>query len=118
MPGRFHLYPFKVGEIIHLKKQHPCGGWLWRVERIGADIGMTCTTCNRFMVMPRQKLEKAMKSVQAPEQASAQAQAQTPAQAQGKGSAHALGKGSARVQVQTPAMPRKKTGRTGGTSVL
>ena len=64
MPGRFHLYPFKTGEILHLKKQHPCGGWLWRVERVGADIGLKCTTCSRFMVLPRQKLEKALKSVQ------------------------------------------------------
>ncbi len=64
MPSRFHLYPFKIGEILHLKKQHPCGGWLWRVQRTGADIGLVCTTCGRLMNMPRQKLEKAMKSVQ------------------------------------------------------
>lgn len=68
MPGRFHLYPFKVGEVLHLKKQHPCGGWLWQVDRIGADIGLKCLTCGRFMVLPRQKLEKALKSVQTEQQ--------------------------------------------------
>ncbi|MEA4888819.1 MAG: DUF951 domain-containing protein [Clostridiaceae bacterium] len=64
MPSRFYLYPFKVGEILHLKKQHPCGGWLWQVQRTGADIGLVCTTCGHLMNMPRQKLEKAMESVQ------------------------------------------------------
>ena len=64
MPGTYFIsIRFKVGEILHLKKQHPCGGWLWQVERIGADIGLKCLTCGRFMVMPRQKLEKAVKSV-------------------------------------------------------
>jgi len=66
MPGRFKLYPFKKGEILYLKKQHPCGGWLWQVERTGADIALKCLTCGHFMTMPRQKLEKAVKSVQPP----------------------------------------------------
>ena len=80
MPGRFHLYPFKVGEVLHLKKQHPCGGWLWRVDRVGADIGLSCTTCSRFMVLPRQKLEKALKSVQPAEQQPVQPTSQHPVQ--------------------------------------
>ena len=64
MPSRFNLYPFKPGEILHLKKQHPCGGWLWSVERTGADIALKCLTCGHFMNMPRQKLEKAVKSIE------------------------------------------------------
>ena len=63
MPGRYNLYPFQIGEVLQLKKQHPCGGWQWLVERIGADIGLKCLTCSRFMVLPRQKLEKAVKTV-------------------------------------------------------
>ncbi len=64
MPSRFNLYAFQTGEMLHLKKQHPCGGWLWSVERVGAEIALKCTTCGHFMVMPRQKLEKAVKSIQ------------------------------------------------------
>ena len=64
MPGRYHLYPFSKGEIVHMKKQHPCGSWLWQIERVGADIGLKCMICGHFVVMPRQKLEKAVKSVQ------------------------------------------------------
>lgn len=64
MPNPFHLYPFKTGEILRLKKQHPCGGWVWQVQRTGADIGLKCLTCGRFMALPRQKLEKAVKAVE------------------------------------------------------
>ncbi len=64
MPTRFHLYPFQQGEILHLKKKHPCGGWLWEVQRVGADIAVKCLTCGHFLVISRQNLEKAVKSVQ------------------------------------------------------
>ena len=64
MPGRYHLYTFKVGEVLNLKKQHPCGGWRWEVQRVGADITLKCLTCGHLLVMPRQKLEKALKSVE------------------------------------------------------
>ena len=64
MPARFYLYPFKTGEVLRLKKQHPCGGWRWEVQRIGADIALKCLTCGHLLVMPRQKLEKALKSVE------------------------------------------------------
>ncbi|HAL74082.1 MAG TPA: DUF951 domain-containing protein [Clostridiales bacterium] len=64
MPGQFHLYQFKAGEILILKKQHPCGGRLWQVERAGAEIALKCLTCGHFMTISRQKLEKAVKTVQ------------------------------------------------------
>lgn len=63
MPTRFYLYPFKTGDILRLKKPHPCGGYLWQVERVGADIGMKCLQCGRFQTLARRKLEKAVKSV-------------------------------------------------------
>ncbi len=62
MPGRFNLYPFQKGEVLKLKKKHPCGGWLWLVERTGADIAIKCLVCGRLLVLPRQKMEKAVKS--------------------------------------------------------
>ncbi len=51
-----------------MKKQHPCGGQLWRVERTGADIHLKCLTCGRFITMPRRKLEKAIKSIEPSEE--------------------------------------------------
>ena len=64
MPGRFHLYPFKTGEILRMKKPHPCGSFLWQVERAGAEITLKCLTCGRVVQLTRAKLEKAVKSVQ------------------------------------------------------
>lgn len=63
MPTRFYLYPFRTGDILKLKKRHPCGSYLWQVERVGADIGIRCRGCGRFQALPRQKLEKAVKEV-------------------------------------------------------
>jgi hypothetical protein len=69
MPGLFHLYPFKVGEILKLKKPHPCGGQRWQVSRVGADIAIKCLTCGHLQTMPRRQLEKAIKAVEPPDQA-------------------------------------------------
>jgi hypothetical protein len=63
MPSPFHLFPFAVGQILTLKKPHPCGSTQWRVERVGADIGCTCLGCGHFHVWPRRQLEKALKQV-------------------------------------------------------
>ena len=46
----------KTGDILRLKKRHPCGGWLWTVTRLGADIGMVCQECGRYVMMPRSQL--------------------------------------------------------------
>ena len=64
MPSRFDLFPFSVGQVLILKKKHPCGSARWRVDRIGADIGCTCLGCGHFHVWPRRQLEKAMKDVE------------------------------------------------------
>ena len=52
---------FEIGDMVRLKKVHPCGGYDWRVVRIGADIGITCAGCGRRLVMPRSALERRMK---------------------------------------------------------
>ena len=54
---------FKLGDVIRLKKVHPCGGFDWEVDRIGADIGIRCRTCKRRLVLPRTALEKRLKSI-------------------------------------------------------
>ncbi|MFA7206438.1 MAG: DUF951 domain-containing protein [Saccharofermentanales bacterium] len=63
MAGKFELYKFKPGDVLKLRKVHPCGSFEWMVERTGMDIGIRCRKCGHFMVIPRRKLEKAVKSV-------------------------------------------------------
>jgi hypothetical protein len=54
---------FAIGDVVRLRKVHPCGGWEWVVTRIGADIGLRCLTCGRRVLLPRSKVEKRIKSV-------------------------------------------------------
>ena len=57
---------FHLGDHLTLRKTHPCGGVEWRVERLGADIGIRCLTCGRYLLTPRRKLQRATKARQAP----------------------------------------------------
>ena len=52
---------FHLGQVVRLKKSHPCGSFEWRVTRLGGDIGLRCTGCDRYMLMPRSSLERKMK---------------------------------------------------------
>jgi hypothetical protein len=54
---------FRIGDLLRLRKQHPCGGFEWRVYRLGADIGIRCTTCGRHVFIERRVLEKRLKKV-------------------------------------------------------
>ena len=50
-----------MGDAVRLRKVHPCGGYEWRVVRLGADIGMVCQTCQRRVLLPRREFEKRVK---------------------------------------------------------
>ncbi len=52
-----------VGDIIELKKPHPCGEKRFSILRVGSDIRIVCCGCSRDMTLPRVKLEKAIKKV-------------------------------------------------------
>ncbi len=52
-----------LDDIVRLRKPHPCGGYEWRVVRLGADIGLVCTTCRRRVLLPRSKFNKRLKSI-------------------------------------------------------
>ena len=54
---------FRLGETLTLRKARPCGGTTWRVERLGADIGIRCLTCGHYLLTPRTRLERAVKPV-------------------------------------------------------
>ena len=49
---------FRVGDVVRLRRPHPCGGVDWTVVRIGADIGLRCTTCNHRVMLPRSDAER------------------------------------------------------------
>jgi len=49
---------FRVGDVVRLRRPHPCGGLDWTVVRIGADIGIRCTTCNHRVMLPRGDVER------------------------------------------------------------
>ena len=53
----------KVGDILRMKKAHPCGNSLWQVGRLGADIGVTCQKCGRYVLLSRSYLERRVKEV-------------------------------------------------------
>jgi hypothetical protein len=53
---------FRVGDVLRMRKPHPCGGFEWSVLRLGADIGVKCQTCGRRLMLPRRELERRMKS--------------------------------------------------------
>ncbi len=52
-----------VGDVVQMRKQHPCGGDTWRIVRIGADIGIRCLTCDRKVLLPRSECERRIKRV-------------------------------------------------------
>lgn len=51
-----------MGDVVRLRKQHPCGGYEWEVVRLGADIGIVCQTCQRRVLLPRREFEKRVKT--------------------------------------------------------
>ena len=48
----------ELGELLRLRKPHPCGGFDWEVTRLGADIGLRCQTCARHVLVERRLLER------------------------------------------------------------
>lgn len=52
-----------VGDIVRLKKQHPCGSHEWEVLRIGADFRLKCTGCGHQIMIPRKLVEKNIKEI-------------------------------------------------------
>jgi hypothetical protein len=53
---------FQVGDIVRLRKPHPCGGTDWEIVRLGADIGLKCQTCQHRVLLTRRELEKRLKT--------------------------------------------------------
>lgn len=52
-----------LGDVVRLKKVHPCGGYEWQVVRLGADIGIKCLKCGRRVLLGRSVFERRVKEV-------------------------------------------------------
>ena len=54
---------YEVGDVVTLKKQHPCGSREWEVLRVGADFRLKCLGCSHQVMMARKLVEKNMKAL-------------------------------------------------------
>ena len=54
---------YDVGDIVRMKKKHPCGSDEWRLTRVGMDFGMRCQGCDHFVMIPRVKFEKMCRAI-------------------------------------------------------
>ena len=56
------IVDFRMGDIVRLRKAHPCGGFDWEVVRLGADIGLECADVRPSRAAGRRMLEKRLKA--------------------------------------------------------
>jgi len=57
------VHKYMVGDIVKMKKAHPCGSDEWEVMRTGMDFRIKCLGCGRQVMLPRPKFEKGVKKV-------------------------------------------------------
>ena len=53
----------RVGDVLKMKKPHPCGSFEWKVLRSGMDFRLKCLGCGREVLVPRAKAEKGIKQI-------------------------------------------------------
>ena len=53
----------RIGDVLELKKPHPCGSREWTVLRVGMDFKLRCIGCGHEVMSPRSKIEKSVKKV-------------------------------------------------------
>ena len=52
----------RLGDIVRLRKKHPCGSYEWQVVRLGADIGIKCIKCQHRVLLKRSVFERRVKT--------------------------------------------------------
>ena len=57
------VYKYEVGDVVRLKKQHPCGSSEWEILRVGADFRLKCTGCGHQIMIARKLVEKNTKEL-------------------------------------------------------
>lgn len=58
----------EVGDVIRMKKKHPCGSFTWEVLRVGADFRLKCEGCGHQIMIARSLVEKNTKEIRKKEQ--------------------------------------------------
>lgn len=58
------LPDLQVNDVVRLKKMHPCGGYTWRITRLGADIRLECLQCSRRVMLSRRELRNKLKAIE------------------------------------------------------
>jgi hypothetical protein len=53
----------RLGDVVRMRKPHPCGSNEWDVVRLGADIGIRCRKCNRRVLLPRSQFVRQVKTL-------------------------------------------------------
>ena len=56
-------HKFSIGDIVEMKKQHPCGNKEWEVTRVGADFKIKCLGCGHIVMLPHEAFVKRMKRI-------------------------------------------------------
>ena len=56
-------WDYEVGDIVRLKKKHPCGSSEWEILRVGADFRLKCTGCGHQIMIARRLVEKNTKDL-------------------------------------------------------
>jgi hypothetical protein len=51
----------RLGDVVRMRKAHPCGSAQWEVVRLGADIGIRCYGCGRRVLLPRRQFTRQVK---------------------------------------------------------
>ncbi len=55
---------YSVGQMVQMKKGHPCGTNYWKIIRVGMDIRIKCENCGRSVLMPRARFERRIKHLE------------------------------------------------------
>lgn len=54
---------YEIGDVVRMKKKHPCGSYEWEILRVGADFRLKCTGCGHQIMIPRKNVEKNRKEL-------------------------------------------------------
>jgi hypothetical protein len=57
------LPDIQLGNVVRLRKPHPCGSYEWTVVRLGADIGLECKGCQHRILLTRRELARRLKTI-------------------------------------------------------
>jgi len=57
------MLDLRMGDVIRMRRKHPCGGFDWEIVRLGADVGLRCRGCGRRVLMERSTLIRRAKAL-------------------------------------------------------